>query len=480
MKNLVLAIFIFLGITESAKALPYELMPLEQEMKDITISELEQSSSYSKGSTVGTQNRAISPRLRPTESASGYLQHDETDFKSETYLPFEYFGRINKDKVEEGYLNSIATLQGRTENALNSAGGTWYQMLMFQEPTLAVSGAALLNISSSKIAEYQRDRANEITFNAARPEIAKEIMDDYEHCMASNITGSTASSLIGGYLFGGGGFGGSVEMAREICESQVSTIQFLAARGAMGMNGCEWLSIVMWGHLSMEIPFRMRAQFGDDEICPAVHETSPGGQYIAYQFSAVPPSFSTRQVWYEEYSKSVLDLQYILEQASTDNGGYLLTPYDLATINIRPGLKATQALVSAIEQGFDPLRDRPELVNWWAKEKANALIDTTCSEARIAVDESASSQATERERRRWKDRVNAVCSTLSELKKEMAEITKNQVVFEKILTEGDKAAKKFSQSALAQARSNKQRGSGSRGTWALDGGMSPKNGANDF
>ena len=129
--------FIVLTLSASAEAqsnplpssfggVPAELRPLEEELNDIAAANLEAGIRYSRGAQIGTQNRAESPRYRTSEQATGYLNHDETSFESQTTLPFEYYGRLSKERIEESYLND-STLQERSETALNSTGAPGFK-----------------------------------------------------------------------------------------------------------------------------------------------------------------------------------------------------------------------------------------------------------------------------------------------------------------------------------------------------------------
>lgn len=447
--------------TETARAVPSELSLLKSEMMDMNLAGIEQDGiHFARGNDLGTRNRGTSPRLRETESTTNYLEHDETDFKSETKLPLEYFSLLSKKDMEAGYLSS-ETPKERLEGGLNSDYGSWYQMLMFQEPTLAQGGMNIANMFDVALASYQRDRSNEISHRRNLPRMAREVFDEIDKCIAEEMSGG-----IGGVF----GSGRDLDEVRKECESELSLATFLAARGALGTNNCEWGSLVMFGHLSIEVPVRMRAMFGDDEICPDILS---GGSLPTYALNVIPPSFSTRQLWYEEYETSVIELQDILDRAEVENGGYKLTAADLAQINIRPSIKTSQALITAIEDSMDPLREKPELIHWWASEKANAFVDFACTEASSALREAASSPASPTEHRRWKKKVDSVCGVRKEIGEEMSRVAQNESVLSRILTEGDKATRRQASAVVAQSNDKKVRGGPASqvSKWNFGGGL---------
>jgi len=468
------AILSILIIAIDSVAVPLELQLLKSEMNDMNLAGIQNDGLYyAKGNDLGIRNRPVTPRLRETESFTSYLNHDETDFHSETKIPLEFFSRLSKSKMEGAFYEKPEAKE-RIESALNSSYGSWYQMLMFQEPTLAQAGMNITNSWDTQLAAYQRDRTNEISQRRNLPEIAREVFDELERCVAEKTTGTTLGLPLGGLPLGGLlGDAGDYESAREYCESQISIIQFLAARNAIGSDNCEWSSLVMFGFMSPEVTLRMRAQFGDDELCPDASTSGTGGTLVSYKLKTIAPSFSTRQLWWDEYETAIYDLEDIMQQVRLENSGYKLSAADLARINIRPGVKISQALVTANVDGFDPLREQKELVHWWAAEKANAFIDFSCTEAMSALRDAASSSATPTEHARWKKRVDAVCGIRQEIATEMANVVGDEKVFSKIISAGSSATRRAAQNTVAQARDNQTRGRlGSQGTWAF-GGMDP-------
>lgn len=444
-----------------ACSVPTELSLLKAEMMDMNLAGIEQDGiHFARGNDLGTRNRGVTPRLRETESTTSFLSHDETDFKSETKLPLEYFSLLSKKDMESNYLSSNSPKE-RLEGGLNSDYGSWYQMLMFQEPTIAQGGMNIANMFDVALASYQRDRSNEISHRRNLPRVAREVFDQIDACIAEGMSGG-----IGGFF----GTGTDLDTVRKDCESQISLATYLSARGAVGTNNCEWGSLVMFGHLSIEVPVRMRAMFGDDEICPDVLTS---GSLPTYALNVTPPSFSARQLWYDEYETAILDLQVILDRAAVENGGYRLTSADLAQINIRPSIKISQALITAIEDGLDPLREKREVVHWWASEKANALIDFACTEAESALREAASSPASSTEHKRWRRKVDSVCGVRKEIAEEMARVAQSETVLARILVQGDNATRKQARAVLAQANDKKVRGGPASqvSKWNFGGGL---------
>ena len=414
---------------------------------------------HSTGGNLGVRYRATNPRLREDQGAgfpsiplSNYLNYDEEAFESSTEMPLDYMGSLNKTTFEQGYLNGGAAVD-RINTGLNSAFGSYYQTLMFQEPTIAQAGMNIKSMWDTTLASYQADRANELLHRQTMPKIARQVLDDIDRCVADGVSGL-------------GGLGGSdLDTVRQQCQSQASLQSYLNARNAqmVSTNGmCEWSSIVMFGHLGVDVPMRMRAVFGDDELC--ANPINIGSPISSFSLYVVPPEVSMRRAWWEEYDRAIIDVEEILERAATENGGYQLLPSDLVRLSIRPSVKVSQALITAIEDGLDPLKEKKELVHWWATEKANALFDFVCSEAEIHLHEAAASPATPTEHARWKKKVDAVCSVREEVKKEMALATHHEEIFAKILAKGDRATSRAASATVARAtreRSTARRSFGS-------------------
>jgi hypothetical protein len=432
-----------------ANAMPSELQLLREEMMDMHLAGLQKDGiTHTTGNNLLIRNRPTNTRLREDEPYSSYLFHNETNFESDTTIPLEYMSLAPKQQMEMRYLNSTGP-QERLETGLNSVFGAWYQMLMFQEPTLAQGGMNIKGMWDTTLASYQADRSNEINHRRNLPKIAREVFDAVDKCIADGMSG----------LFGG--LNGDLESIKQGCQSQSSLSQFLSARGALGLNQCEWGSMVMFKHLSLEVSMRMRAMFGDDELCPDMFSV---GSLPTFRLNVIPPSFSMRQVWWEEYELAILRIENVLDRAAMDNGGYQLTIADLALINIRPSVKVSQALITAIEDGLDPLRERKELVHWWAAETANAFFDFACSEAESNLREAAASPASPTEHARWRKKVDAVCGVRKEVQAEMSKVTQHQEVFAKILEKGDKATSTFANATVGRAardRSSTRRSFGS-------------------
>jgi|GEM_PF-2992527 len=401
---------------------------------------------YQAGGNLGVRYRATNPRLRedqglgfPSIPLSNYLNYDEEAFESSTEMPLDYMGSLNKSTLEMGYLNSGAPVD-RINSSLNSAFGSYYQTLMFQEPTIAQAGMNIKTMWDTTLASYQADRANELLHRQTMPKIARQVIDDIDRCVADGVSGL-------------GGLGGSdLDSVKQQCQSQMSLQSYLNARNAqmISTNGmCEWSSIVMFGHLGVDIPMRMRAVFGDDELC--ANPINIGSPISSFSLYVVPPEVSMRRAWWEEYERSITDVEQILDRASDENGGYQLIPSDLLRLSIRPSVKVSQALVTAIEDGVDPLKEKKELVHWWASEKANALFDFVCSEAEIHLKEAAASPATPTEHARWRKKVEAVCGVREEVKKEMALATHHEEIFAKILAKGDRATSRAANATVARS-----------------------------
>ncbi len=442
MKSLVSVTVLALSLLpiNTAVAVPYELQILREEMFDMSLSGLERDGySHIAGNNLGVRNRPTNPRLREDEPFSTYLMHNETNFESDTTIPLEYMSLVPKQQMEMQYLSSTSA-QGRLETGLNSVFGAWYQMLMFQEPTLAQGAMNIKSMWDTTLASYQADRSNEINHRQNLPKIAREVFDAIDKCVAESMSG----------LFGG--LNGDLESIKQACQSQSSLSQFLSARGAMGLNQCEWSSMVMFQHLSLEVPLRMRGMFGDDELCPDIFNV---GSLPTFRLNVIPPSFSMRQVWWEEYELAILKIENVLERAADNNGGYQVTIAELAAISIRPSVKISQALITAIDDGLDPLKEKKELIHWWAAESANAFLDFACSEAESNLREAAASPATPTEHRRWKRKVDAVCGIREEIKAEMAKAAQHEEVFARILERGDKATSKFANSAVSRVSNDR-------------------------
>ena len=408
---------------------------LKREMEDMNRRGLERDGvDQVIGGELGIRNRPTNPRMQESPNfLSLYMSHNEENFSSSTNLnPLEYLATVPKNELELKYLTSMAPQQ-RLETGLNSVFGAWYQMLMFQEPTLAQGSMNIKAMWDSTLASYQADRGNELIHRINNKRVAPEIFDQIDKCVSDQISGF------------GGSFNSDFETVKQYCQSQYSMAEFLSARNSMGWNQCEWGSLVMFQHLSLEVPSRMRAMFGDDELCPMI------GNPTTYVLQVSPPSFSIREVWWTEYQLAVAQIELVLTRARLENGGYELSAAELAAINPRPSVKVSQALITAIKDGLAPNKERKELIHWLASEKANGFVDFACSEAEMNLREAAASPATPTEHARWRKKVDAVCGVRKEMTKEMEAATKNQEVFEKILEKGDRTTSDFANATVARA-----------------------------
>ncbi|MDZ4785809.1 MAG: hypothetical protein SGJ02_07010 [bacterium] len=474
----ILVIALIFTKIEVALCVPSALSKLKNEVKDLNLSGLQNGNEiYSKSKNLGFGNQAVSARYRAEESNSGYLMHDETDMHTKTYAPLEPYGRLSKDKMEEALYTGNA-LRNRVQEGINSDFVSWLIMLGLQEPTIKQGAMDGLHFGDTKAVEVKLDRANELIFRNNQPGFAADVYREMDRCVATQTMGEHAASQTGSFFYGGPAKLGDIDAAKAHCESFVSTIKMLAARNSVGTNGCEWQSLVLWGHLSPEIATRNRAQFGDDELCAETPESTSGGKYITYELRHVAPAFSSMQLWIEEYQNSLVDFQEIIQKATDDKTTKNLTDIELAKIAIRPGLKPNQALIDSILVGQDPIRELPELVKWWAMEKAHAWLDITCDEARNNLEEANSSLATPTELRRAKKRWGAICQPLEQLKLEMQDIAKNEEVFANILSEGSKARQAHANSWIGAA-SRPQGRDPSQNSLISIGGVSPETGLNN-
>ncbi|MCB9030755.1 MAG: hypothetical protein H6619_06855 [Deltaproteobacteria bacterium] len=450
MRNIFLLTISILFAFKCSYALPPELEPLRDERDDQIREGLNKEGIVHYRSLGQGTHPVINPRYRDTEPGSGYLSHDETDLTSTTVMPYESFTRLNKAAIAAGYLDNGTTWNTFTDR-FGLAVGSSLQLLMLQDPTLAATGMNLHRLQADKIASFQRDRQIELTHRNGLPNRNPEAEADLDRCVALNTMGISGDSITGGFSYGTGATPGDYQSAVAYCRAQINTLKYLASRDAIGVDGCDWSSLAMFGY-SGEVALRMRAQFGDISLCPVAHETNSYGTYSTYERVIVPPSFSTREVWWDEYQDTLAKVDSVIKKQPTDGGAYNLSTDDILAISIGPNAKADQELIAAIEDGYDPTKFRPEVVNWWAMEKASALVDLTCSEAEIALREAGASIASAMEKQNWRERVDAVCGARQEVIEQMKITEKQRMVFDNIVKTGEKARFRFSESHLAAAK----------------------------